>query len=404
MANTSVMQLKEKMLRLNAARLAAGARLFGKPCHVDDSDDFFCALNNPTYKRTNQEVFLIKLMLRQVEALQSVPSHSMDYICRHIRRKRVPKSELVVKKGDSATECYIVASGQIDVEVRIPDKKHPGRMTTIVVFHFKPGDFFGDYGLQEASATRTADCRAKSDCEVLSIPKSVYCKYMLQHMYGNRDLKKEFFIKRLLSPLYPPKFLEIVTNDNHEKFAEYDKKLTEQMNWMVCKSFTKGSVIGLQGHPSRAVFFVVQGIVRCLKTIFVNGKPVILEIGKYQKGQSFGAQFTQIEEKNVHSWVAEGPVTLYTIGKSDFQKLFRTVCVGLYKNGTNQLQVSQGYLRKTLKQQADWAHYKKKLIQEKNEGCDLTSAIHQTNLPKHIAKQEFSRIERETYYRMGRWK
>lgn len=404
MKKKTVMELKEKMLRLNAARLAAGARLFGRPCHVDDCDDFFSAINHPSYKRTNQEIFLIKLMLRQVEALQSVPSQSMDHICRHVRRKRVPKSELVAKKGDSATECFIVASGQIDVEVQVPDKKNPGQLTTIVVFHFKPGDFFGDYGLQEASASRTADCRAKTDCEILSIPKSVYCKHMLHYMHGNRDLKKEYFIKKLTAPLYPSKFLEIVTNDSHDKFSQYDKQLTEQMNWMVCKSFKKGSVIGLQGHPSRSLFFVVQGLVRCLKTVFVNGKPLILEIGKYQKGQAFGSQFSQIEEKNVHTWVAEGPVTLYTIGKSDFQKLFRTVCVTLYKNATNQLEVSPGYLRKALKQQADWSQYKKKLIQEKNEGCDLTNALPPMSLPKHVSRQEFSKIERTSFYRMGHWR
>jgi CRP-like cAMP-binding protein len=263
-----------------------------------------------------------------------------DGICRFVIHKHIPRKQLVVKNGDAAEEAFIVAKGAIDVEIG----------NGIVVFNFKPGDFFGDYGLQEDGAKRTADCRARTEVDVICIPRQTYIKYMMKFMYGNRDLKKKFFGQKLAFAIYPTK-------------PEFDDaSFAEQMNWMVAKSFNKGEIIGKQGHPSKKIFWVANGFVRVLKTITVEGEALVCDVGHYRQGQAFGANYTSINETNVHTWAADGPTTLYMISRADFQRMFGLDVVKMYTMTTNMLDCPVRELRKSLKNQRIWNDYKKSVV------------------------------------------
>lgn len=316
------------------------SQLFGKGCHSDDFKQFFEALAKPPKHRSRADMGLLKLLFADVQALQSIPASNFEGICRNIIHRHIPRKGLVVEKGEMAKEAYIVATGSIDVEVG----------NGIVVFQFKPGDIFGDYGLQKDDAKRTADCRARTNVDVIAVPRKTYIKFMMLHMYGNKDLKKEFFTKKLCFSIYP-------TVPDFEC-----KAFTEQMNWMVCKSFKKGDVIGLQGHPSKKIYFVAAGIIRVLKTVSIEGTPTVCEVGHYRKGQAFGATYTSINETNVHTWCADIDSTLYVINRADFQRLFGQESVAMYKATTNIVNCEDRELRQGLKHQRYWKSYKKELL------------------------------------------
>ena len=338
----ALVDLKKKVRRSSID--TGGNTLFGKSLHADDYEKFFEALKKPPMHRSNSDMALLKLLVSSVLALQSIPPGNFEGICRNIIHRGVGRKELVCKKGDAALEAYIVATGSIDVELDFGQGP-------VVVVSFNPGDFFGDYGLQKDDAKRTADCRARTDVGVIAVPRKTYIKFMMLHMHGNRDLKKEFFLKKLCLPIFatPPKFDA--------------KDFTEQMDFMVCKSFKKGDLIGLQGHPSKKIHFVVQGTVRVLKTISIEGVPTVCEVGRYRKGQSFGARYTSISETNVHTWCADNDITLYVISRNEFQKLFGQTSVALYKSTTNIIDCCDRELRLGLKHQRKWAQYKRDLVE-----------------------------------------
>lgn len=353
---------------------ASNGLLFGRSVHPDDYCEFFERAQKPAIDRTKDDILFLKLYIANVQALQSIPN--FDGICRSIIHRHIPRGKLVVKNGDSATEAYIVATGGIDVE--LPNG--------LVVFNFKPGDFFGDYGLQNTDAKRTADCRARTDVDVIAVPRITYIKYMMNHMYGNRNLKKKFFSKQLHYPIYP-------------KLPDFDDKIfTEQMNWMVCKSYKKGDVIGLQGHPSKKLYFVVAGVIRVFKTIMFQGRAVICNVGYYRKGQAFGATYTSINETNVHSWIADTNITLYMVNRADFQRQFGKQCVNLYVKYTNIHSCHDRQLRLGLKHKKLWNQYKEQVI----DSTLIDKAPKWLIAPKHESEKPKREILLSSASRMAR--
>lgn len=374
---------KNKRFKKLVIRATIETKIFGQTVHPDDYKEFFEAISKKPKERTKSDMELLKLMIRNVQALQIIPPRMFDGICRHIIHKHFPRKELVAKKGDVAEEAFIVANGIIQVEIK----------NGLVVHQYNPGDFFGDYGLQKESAVRTADCRARTDVDVICIPKQIFIKYMLNYMYGNQELKKKFFVKELLFPIFPKK-------PKNEEF-------TEQMNWMVAaveiysydvfillytygglQSYNKGNVIGLQGHPSKKIFWVANGRIRVLKTITIEGQTKVCDVGYYRKGQAFGANYSSINETNVHTWIADGPTTLYTIKRGDFQRFFGHEMVKMYKESTNMLECPVREIRGCLRNQKKWNEYKKQVINAVMHGA-RTDGI---ELPKINSKYNQCKI------------
>jgi NADH dehydrogenase len=76
----------------------------------------------------------------------------------------------VFKKGDPATDFYVIEKGEVEVLRQIEDNKAPE-----VVAVFGPGDFFGEMALVE-DRPRNASVRARTDVEVTIIGKGMFAR------------------------------------------------------------------------------------------------------------------------------------------------------------------------------------------------------------------------------------
>ena len=86
------------------------------------------------------------------------------------------------------------------------------------------------------------------------------------------------------------------------------------------KSADRNEMILLEGEPAEAVYFVVSGVVKALKTS-AEGKEQILSI--IRPGESFNDVPVFDGEPNPASAVAMSSVTLYAISRTDMETLLR---------------------------------------------------------------------------------
>ncbi len=81
-----------------------------------------------------------------------------------------PSGAFVFKKGDPATDFYVVEKGEVEVLRQLEEGKEPE-----VVAVFGPGDFFGEMALVE-ERPRNASVRARVDTEVTVIGKGMFAR------------------------------------------------------------------------------------------------------------------------------------------------------------------------------------------------------------------------------------
>lgn len=88
---------------------------------------------------------------------------SIDKLLAHCHRRTYSAKAAIIRQGDPAGELYYIISGSVTVLLE-DDKGHE-----IVLAYLNPGDFFGEIGLFNEDASRTALVRARSEAEVAQI-------------------------------------------------------------------------------------------------------------------------------------------------------------------------------------------------------------------------------------------
>ncbi|MGQ0659110.1 MAG: cAMP-activated global transcriptional regulator CRP [Chromatiales bacterium] len=78
-------------------------------------------------------------------------------------RRHCPPKTTIIRQGEPSKELYYIVTGS--VTVALEDKKGH----EIVLAYLNPGEFFGEIGLFNENAARTALVRARSHCEIASI-------------------------------------------------------------------------------------------------------------------------------------------------------------------------------------------------------------------------------------------
>lgn len=88
---------------------------------------------------------------------------SVDKLLAHCHRRVFPSKAAIIRQGDPAGELYYIIRGSVTVLLE-DDKGHE-----IVLAYLNPGEFFGEIGLFNEDASRTALVRARSECEIAQI-------------------------------------------------------------------------------------------------------------------------------------------------------------------------------------------------------------------------------------------
>jgi len=88
---------------------------------------------------------------------------SVDKLLPHCHRRVFPSKAAIIRQGDPAGELFYIIRGSVTVLLE-DDKGHE-----IVLAYLNPGDFFGEIGLFNEDANRTALVRSRGESEIAQI-------------------------------------------------------------------------------------------------------------------------------------------------------------------------------------------------------------------------------------------
>lgn len=96
-------------------------------------------------------------------AASSTVDDSIASFLTQCHKRQFPPKAAIIRQGDPAGELYFIISGSVTVLLE-DDKGHE-----IVLAYLNPGDFFGEIGLFNEDANRTALVRARAESEIAQI-------------------------------------------------------------------------------------------------------------------------------------------------------------------------------------------------------------------------------------------
>lgn len=95
-------------------------------------------------------------------------SESLKALLKRARINRFPKKTVLVEAGSESHSLYLILKGSVSIILKENNDRE------IVVAYLNAGDFFGEMGLFEAQAHRTAEVRTREVCEIAEIEYSVF--------------------------------------------------------------------------------------------------------------------------------------------------------------------------------------------------------------------------------------
>lgn len=81
----------------------------------------------------------------------------------HCHRRKYPSKSTIIYAGDDSDALYYITKGTVMVIIEDDDGRE------MIMAYLNEGDFFGEMGLFDKTANRSAWIRAKTECEVAEI-------------------------------------------------------------------------------------------------------------------------------------------------------------------------------------------------------------------------------------------
>jgi len=189
-----------------------------------------------------------KNFLRQVDIFSSLSTEELELLPGLLKRSFIQKGELLFSEGDDGEEMFIVESGRMGVNVALEDG------ADLEVADFGPREFFGEMSIFEGEP-RSASCRAKEDCELLSLKAG------------------DFFRLADLHPETANRIMHRMLNVTARRLRNTNRFLTEMVNWG--ESARKRAVTDdLTGLYNRGFFDV--SLKRTISEALSAGEPLCL--------------------------------------------------------------------------------------------------------------------------------
>ena len=107
---------------------------------------------------------------RDYEALAaSRPVANMDAFLQHCQRRRYPAKSTIIFAGEQGKSLYFMISGTVSVVLEDDEGRE------MIIAYINKNEFFGELGIfNEGDRNRSAQIRAKTDCEVALISYSKF--------------------------------------------------------------------------------------------------------------------------------------------------------------------------------------------------------------------------------------
>ena len=87
---------------------------------------------------------------------------NLDQFLANCHRRKYPAKSTIIYAGDESDALYYILKGSVTVMIEDDDGRE------MIMAYLNEGDFFGEMGLFQ-QGTRTAWCKAKTDCEVAEL-------------------------------------------------------------------------------------------------------------------------------------------------------------------------------------------------------------------------------------------
>jgi len=130
----------------------------------------------PTGLQNEVQIFMLIKLIRDIHVFQNASVECLKLVATKMNHTFYSPGDLVVKTGDTGSEMFIIAHGEVEVLI-----------AGNVVAALKPGQFFGEIALLEET-TRSADVRSKAYCDMYTFDKDDFLDVCKQFP----DLKEKF--------------------------------------------------------------------------------------------------------------------------------------------------------------------------------------------------------------------
>lgn len=100
---------------------------------------------------------------------------SVKALLKRARINRIGKKATIVHAGTESHSLYLILKGSVSVILKEDDERE------IVVAYLNAGDFFGEMGLFEPKALRTAEVRTREVCEIAEVDYNVFQELSQQY-------------------------------------------------------------------------------------------------------------------------------------------------------------------------------------------------------------------------------
>lgn len=110
-------------------------------------------------------------------ALMAITPHiaDLDNFLSHSHLRKYDRNQILIYAGDMPTTLYYIMRGTVSVVLEDDEGKE------VIVAYLNPGDFFGEMGLFDTRKSRSACCRARTDCEIAEISYDKFNQYIRMH-------------------------------------------------------------------------------------------------------------------------------------------------------------------------------------------------------------------------------
>ncbi|OQS05172.1 Major Facilitator Superfamily (MFS) [Thraustotheca clavata] len=213
---------------------------------------------------TNDEVITLEewALKIQTKIFQNIAPNLIRDVILHMKLSHYRAHDCLFVQGDIGNGYYILFSGTISIYVDMPQdsitKLYYGRAATLEEIQLNPallgeyrydifeGDGFGEVAMFSSDGRRTASALASTKCEVIEIPKEVYCRTLKKSQY-------EALNKAQMLAFLPT--VDIFTDWVHSK-------LLLLINLLERRELPFGYELHVADKPMAVVYFILSGEVQ----------------------------------------------------------------------------------------------------------------------------------------------
>ena len=241
-----------------------------------------------------------RLLAAELPILSFLPAEVASLVVDSFELRSFSFGDTILREGEAADAFYVVTSGRARI------LKHAERGEEISLQTLRPGDIFGDAGL-DGDAIVTATVRASSDLEVLRLDRSVL----------RALLKRQPQLRQYLT-------LHARHRELRGFFREYrafarlpDEALQLLLSELESVSVSPDTVVARQGEAALQLFIVEEGRLRVHSVQDGRGRDVLY----LRRGDYFGDASLFSGEPQAASIVSVGECRLLALGRPTFMRL-----------------------------------------------------------------------------------